>query len=110
MQNAAPYLAFARRLVYVKQHDMPENPPFDLRLEFEGRLKSWALRKCVRYYPGDRYEAIDVSACLRKSVLKFTLYAEKLKGSWTLTRTEEIRRSWGTGKKEPHSEWTLFDM
>lgn len=189
MQNTAPYLAFARRLVYVKHHDMPGNPHFDLRLEFEGTLRSWALRKGVSYYPGDHYEAIevddhrkeygafegvhptgtimlwdrgtweaepdciDVGACLRKGVLKFTLYGEKLKGSWTLTRSsrqkksgrpiwaigknhdsfarsenaisimdeapysvasgktmEEIRRSWGTSKKLPHSESTLFEM
>ena len=127
-EGLAPYPAFSRRLVYVKQHDMPGNPHFDLRLEYDGALRSWALRQGVSYYPGDRYEAIEVDdhrkeygtfegvhptgtimlwdrgmwepapdcidsdACLRKGILRFTLYGEKLKGGWTLTRTPRQTR------------------
>lgn len=128
-ENVVPYLAFSRRRVYVKQHDMPGNPHFDLRLEYEGILRSWALRQGMSYYPGDRYEAIevddhrkeygkfegvhptgtimlwdlglwepepdciDINACLRKGVLRFTLYGEKLKGGWTLTKTSRQTKS-----------------
>ncbi|HVU46400.1 MAG TPA: DNA polymerase ligase N-terminal domain-containing protein [Terracidiphilus sp.] len=187
MASVAPYLAFSRRPLFVKYHDAGGYLHYDLRLEYQGVLLSWALPDGLSYYPNDRYEAIevddhrkeygafegvrerdtvmlwdrgmweseqvDIGACLRKGVLRFSLYGEKLKGRWTLTRSlrqksngrviwaickdadafarsqnaisimdeapysvisgktmEEIRQSWGTGRKGPHSELTLFEM
>lgn len=134
-------LALHRRPFYVKLHDARGYLHYDLRLEFERVLLSWALPKGMSYDPGVRCDAIevedhrreygafegvhesgtimlwdrgmwephsecvDVSACLRKGVLRFTLYGEKLKGGWMLTRTrssQNTRTVWKISK-EPDS-------
>lgn len=129
MASVAPYLAFSRQRLFLKYHDAGGYLHYDMRLEYLGVLLSWALPDGLSYYPGDRYEAIevddhrkeygafegvrerdtimlwdrgtwepepdcvDISASLRKGVLKFLLDGEKLKGSWTLTRTSRQKKS-----------------
>ncbi|MGB6743153.1 MAG: DNA polymerase ligase N-terminal domain-containing protein [Terracidiphilus sp.] len=51
--------AFLRRF-FVKYHDASGYFHYDLRLEYEGVLRSWALPKGLSYYPGDHCEAIEV--------------------------------------------------
>jgi bifunctional non-homologous end joining protein LigD len=97
---------------------------YDLRLEYNGVLLSWALPEGPSCHAGVLREAIemedhrvanllfeglhetgpimlwdrgiwephpeynDIESCLRKGILQFTLYGEKLKGGWSLTRTD----------------------
>jgi bifunctional non-homologous end joining protein LigD len=96
---------------------------YDLRLEWNGVLLSWALPEGPGSYAGVVCEAIemedhrvanllfegvhetgpimlwdrgtwephpefeDIESCLRKGILRFTLYGEKLKGGWMLAKT-----------------------
>jgi bifunctional non-homologous end joining protein LigD len=59
MQSKPQNSVFLRRF-FVKYHDASGYLHYDFRLEFEGVLLSWALPKGLSYYPGDRYEAIEV--------------------------------------------------
>jgi len=115
--------ALCRRAYAMKKH-RATRLHYDLRLEWNGVLLSWALPEGPSYRPGVLREAIemedhrvanllfeglhetgpimlwdrgtwephpecsDIESCLRKGVLRFTLYGEKLKGSWSLTRTD----------------------
>jgi bifunctional non-homologous end joining protein LigD len=45
-------------------------------------------------------ESDDIESSLRRGILRFTLHGEKLKGAWTLTRTNAVRNT-------PRPVWTL---
>lgn len=110
---------------------------YDLRLEWNGVLLSWALPDGPSCRTGVLREAIemedhrvanllfegvhetgpimlwdrgtwephpefeDIESCLRMGLLRFTLYGEKLKGGWMLTRTKRI---------VPRPVWTLSKL
>jgi bifunctional non-homologous end joining protein LigD len=101
---------------------------YDLRLEWNGVLLSWALPEGPSCRPRVLREAIeredhrvayllfegvhetgpimlwdrgtwephseykDIESCLRKGILQFTLYGERLKGGWMLARTNSNAR------------------
>lgn len=109
---------------------------YDLRLEWNGVLLSWALPEGPSCHVGELRRAIemedhkseyllfeglhptgpimlwdrgtwephpesgDIDKGLRKGFLSFTLRGEKLKGDWTLTRTN-------SAKNTPRPIWTL---
>jgi bifunctional non-homologous end joining protein LigD len=115
---------------------------YDLRLEWNGVLKSWAIRPGPSDRANDPREAVevedhrkeylgserviaegrygagavmlwdigmweplpecaDVEASLRAGCLRFTLYGEKLKGTWKLTRRESSLQN------QRHPIWDL---
>lgn len=110
---------------------------YDLRLEWNGVLLSWALPKGPSCRSGATREAIemedhsranllfegvhetgpimlwdrgtweshpefeDIESCLRKGILRFTLYGEKLKGGWMLARANI---------NAPRPIWTLSKL
>jgi len=45
-------------------------------------------------------ESDEIGSCLRRGILRFTLHGEKLKGSWTLARTN-------SATNESRPLWTL---
>ena len=109
---------------------------YDLRLEWNGVLLSWALPEGASCCAGVLREAIemedhrvanllfegvhetgpimlwdrgtwephpefeDIESCLRKGILRFTLYGERLKGGWMLARTNRnaSRTVWALAK------------
>jgi bifunctional non-homologous end joining protein LigD len=109
---------------------------YDLRLEWNGVLLSWALpegpncragaiRKAIEMEDHNRanllfegvhetgpimlwdrgtweprLESDDIQNSLRRGILQFTLRGEKLKGGWTLARTNSARNA-------PRPIWTL---
>jgi bifunctional non-homologous end joining protein LigD len=109
---------------------------YDLRLEWNGVLLSWALEEGPSYRPGETRKAVemedhsranllfegvhetgpimlwdrgtwephlesdDIESSLREGILRFTLHGEKLKGAWTLERTNTVRNT-------PRPVWTL---
>jgi bifunctional non-homologous end joining protein LigD len=79
-----------REAIGVEDHSR-ENAGFEGVIP-EGRYGAGTvmLWDCGMWKPSRGYS--DVDACLRNGVLKFTLYAEKLKGDWTLTRIRGDRR------------------
>ncbi|QEE28383.1 hypothetical protein FTW19_10440 [Terriglobus albidus] len=113
---------FRERAYAMKKHDATRLH-YDLRLEWNGVLLSWALPVGPSCYAGVYREAIemedhrlayllfegvhetgpimrwdcgtwephpesdDAAGSLSRGILRFTLRGEKLKGSWTLTRT-----------------------
>lgn len=48
------------RPVYMVHHHLSKRPHFDLRLEFDGVLKSWAVPKGLPEEPGVRRLAVEV--------------------------------------------------
>lgn len=110
---------------------------YDLRLEWNGVLLSWALPQgpccCAgvlrdatemedhrvanllfegvhetgpimlwdrgTWEPHPEFE--DIESCLRRGILRFTLYGEKLKGGWMLVRTN---------RNAPRTVWTLSKL
>jgi bifunctional non-homologous end joining protein LigD len=110
---------------------------YDLRLEWNGVLLSWALPEGPSCRAGVLREAVemedhrvanlffeglhetgpimlwdrgtwephpefkDIESCLRKGILQFTLYGERLKGGWMLARTN---------RNAPRPVWTLSKL
>jgi len=102
---------------------------YDLRMEWNGVLLSWALPEGPSRHAGAIREAIemedhrranllfegvhetgpimlwdrgswepqpqseDIEDCLGRGILQFTLHGEKLKGGWTLARTNSSRNA-----------------
>lgn len=125
--NARPYA--------MKKH-LATRLHYDLRLEWNGVLLSWALPEGPSYHAGLIRKAIemedhkreyilfegvhetgpimlwdrgawepqldseDIGGSLRKGILRFVLYGEKLKGAWVLTRMN-------TSQKTSRPVWTL---
>lgn len=126
-----------RRFV-IQKHDATRLH-YDLRLEFDGVFKSWAVTKGPSLYPHDKrlavevedhpldygdfegtipegqygggtvmlwdrgtWESDDPEGGFKKGDLKFTLYGEKLHGSWVLVRMRNDR----TGGKR--TNWLLI--
>jgi bifunctional non-homologous end joining protein LigD len=128
MEAEASRRALRERAYAMKKHHATRLH-YDLRLEWNGVLLSWALPEGPSCCAGVIREAIemedhrranllfegvhetgpimlwdrgtwephpesdDVDSSLRKGVLRFTLYGEKLKGAWTLTRTNTARNA-----------------
>jgi bifunctional non-homologous end joining protein LigD len=135
MKAETSYRAFCERAYAMKKHHATRLH-YDLRLEWNGVLLSWALpegpschagviRKAIEMEDHKREyllfegvhetgpimlwdrgtwephpESEDVGDSLRRGVLRFTLYGEKLKGAWTLTRMN-------TAKNMSRPVWTL---
>jgi bifunctional non-homologous end joining protein LigD len=55
-------------------------------LPFEGVHETGPIMLWDRGTWGPQLESGDIQSALRRGVLQFTLYGEKLKGGWTLTR------------------------
>lgn len=136
MQSEANRHALCQRAYAMKKH-RATRLHYDLRLEWNGVLLSWALPEGPSCRAGVLREAIemedhrvvnllfegvhetgpimlwdrgtwephtefeDIESCLRKGLLRFTLYGEKLKGGWTLTRTS---------RNAPRPVWTLSKL
>src|SRR6185312_3775694 len=98
MQSEANRHALRQRAYAMKKH-RATRLHYDLRLEWNGVLLSWALPEGPSCRVGTLREAIE--SCLRKGLLRFTLYGEKLKGGWTLTRTN---------RNAPRPIWTLSKL
>ena len=126
MESEVSHNALCRRAYAMKKH-RATRPHYDLRLEWNGVLLSWAIPEGPSCHPGVLREAIemedhrvanilfeglhetgpimlwdrgtwephpecdDIEGSLRRGILRFTLYGEKLKGDWTLTRTSGTR-------------------
>jgi len=122
MEVEAHRCAFGERAYAMKKHDAT-HLHYDLRLEWNEVLLSWALpdgpscgagviRKAIEMedhpkanilFEGEHEtgtimlwdcgtwkpypESADIEKSLRKGILLFTLHGEKLKGDWTLTKT-----------------------
>ena len=120
--------AFGERAYAMKKHDATRLH-YDLRLEWNGVLLSWALtegpschariireaiemedhRRAYLLFEGlhetgtimlwDRGtwepcpESADIEKTLRNGILRFTLHGEKLKGGWTLTKTNTTKNA-----------------
>src|SRR6202171_5922007 len=126
-----------RRFV-IQKHDAPQLH-YDLRLEFDGVFKSWAVARGPSLDPHDKrlavevedhpldycdfegtipkgqygggtvqlwergyWESDDPEGGYKKGDLKFTLYGEKLRGSWVLVRMRHDRSG---GKR---TNWVLI--
>ena len=130
--------AFYERPYAMKQHHAARHH-YDLRLEWNGVLLSWALPAGPSCRAGELREAIemddhnpayllfeglhrtgpimlwdrgtwaphpeysDVEDSLRKGILRFALYGEKLKGDWILTRIN-------TARNTSRPVWTLCKL
>lgn len=128
--------AFRERAYGMKKHDATYLH-YDLRLEWNGVLLSWVLRRGPSTQPGVLRPAVemddhrveyllfeglhrtgtimlwdqgswapypeceDVGASVRRGSLRFTLQGEKLRGGWTLTRTN-------AAGNDLRPLWTLF--
>jgi bifunctional non-homologous end joining protein LigD len=70
-------------------------------LLFEGLHETGPIMlwDCGTWEPHPEFE--DIESCLRNGILRFTLYGEKLKGGWILTRTN---------KNGPRRIWTLSKL
>ena len=122
MESEANHHALCQRAYAMKKH-RATRLHYDLRLEWNGVLLSWALPEgpsCRAEVPREAiqmedhrvvnmlFEGVhetapimlwdrgtwephsefkDIASCLRKGILRFTLYGERLKGSWMLART-----------------------
>jgi bifunctional non-homologous end joining protein LigD len=120
--------AFRQRAYGMKKHHATRLH-YDLRLEWNGVLLSWAILWEPSCRAGMMYEAIemddhrtanlsfegvhptgpimlwdrgtwephrdfnDIEISLSRGILRFTLHGEKLKGGWTLTRTNVPKNS-----------------
>jgi bifunctional non-homologous end joining protein LigD len=128
---------YHRRPYAMKKH-LATSLHYDLRLEWNGVLLSWALPEGPSCRAGLFRQAIemddhrsaylefeglhetgpimlwdlgvwepcseseDMEGSLRKGILRFTLYGERLRGDWTLTRTNTTRNSrpvWNLSKQ-----------
>jgi bifunctional non-homologous end joining protein LigD len=138
MDTEANHRALREHAYAMKKH-RATRLHYDLRLEWNGVLLSWALPDGPSCYAGTIRKAIemeehsranllfegvhetgpimlwdrgtwvphpeydDVEACLRKGMLRFTLYGEKLKGGWTLSRmngvSNALRPIWTLSKQ-----------
>ena len=134
MEAEAHRCAFGERVYGMKKHNATRLH-YDLRLELNGFLLSWALpqgpscragviREAIEMEDHNRAnlqfegehetgtimlwdrgtwepcpESTDIEKSFRKGILRFTLHGEKLKGSWTLTKTNTT--------KNGHPVWTL---
>jgi bifunctional non-homologous end joining protein LigD len=136
MESEVNRCALRQRAYAMKKH-RATHLHYDLRLEWNGVLLSWALPQgpscCARvlreaiemedhrvanllfegvhetgpimlwdrgtWEPHPEFE--DIESCLRKGILRFTLYGEKLKGSWMLARTN---------RNTPRPVWTLSKL
>jgi bifunctional non-homologous end joining protein LigD len=126
MKSETNHRAFPERAYGMKEHHATRLH-YDLRLEWNGVLLSWAVLWEPSCHAGTMYEAIemddhkrenllfegvhptgpimlwdrgtwephpdfnDIESSLIKGILRFTLHGEKLKGGWTLTRTNDTR-------------------
>lgn len=122
MEAGAHRCAFGERVYAMKKHDATRLH-YDLRLEWNRVLLSWALPQGASCRAGIFREAIemqdhrrayvlfeglhetgtimlwdrgtweptpksaDIEKSLSQGILRFTLHGEKLKGGWTLTKT-----------------------
>jgi hypothetical protein len=136
MESEVNHIALCRRAYAMKKH-RATRLHYDLRLEWNGVLLSWALPEGPSCRPGVLREAVemedhrvanilfeglhetgpimlwdrgtweahpeysDIKSCLRKGILRFTLHGEKLKGGWSLTRTD---------RNAPRPVWTLSKL
>jgi bifunctional non-homologous end joining protein LigD len=128
METEANSGVFSKRAYAIKEHFATRHH-YDLRLEFNGVLLSWALpdgpscrtaviRKAIEMEDHNRVNLLfeglhdtgliarwdqgtwephpefdDIAKSLRGGMLRFTLYGEKLKGAWTLTRIDSARNA-----------------
>lgn len=135
MEAESHRCAWGERAYVMKKHDA-SRLHYDLRLEWNGVLLSWALpegpscharvirkaiemadhRRAYLLFEGlhetgtimlwDRGtwepypESENIEKSLRKGILRFMLHGEKLKGSWTLTKTS-------TAENASRPVWTL---
>jgi bifunctional non-homologous end joining protein LigD len=135
MEEEANLRALRERAYAMKKHHATRLH-YDLRLEWNGVLLSWArpegpscrlgvIRKAIEMEDHSRAnllfegvhetgpimlwdrgtwepypESDDIESSLRRGILRFTLRGEKLKGDWTLARTN-------TPKNAPRPIWTL---
>lgn len=126
-----------RERAYAMKKHLATRLHYDLRMEWNGVLLSWALPEGPCCRAGVLCEAIemedhrvanllfegvhetgpimlwdrgtwephpesnDIESCLRKGILRFTLYGEKLKGGWILSRTN---------RNAPRPIWTLSKL
>jgi bifunctional non-homologous end joining protein LigD len=136
MESKINRRSLCQRAYAVKKH-RATRLHYDLRLEWNGVLLSWALPDGPNCRTGVLREAIemedhrvanllfegvhetgpimlwdrgtwephqefeDIDSCLRKGILRFTLYGEKLKGGWMLTRTN---------RTAPRLVWTFSKL
>jgi bifunctional non-homologous end joining protein LigD len=136
MESEVNHTALCQRAYAMKKH-RATRLHYDLRLEWNGVLLSWALPEGPSCRPGVLREAIemedhrvanllfeglhetgpimiwdrgtwephpecnDIESCLRKGILQFTLYGEKLKGGWMLARTN---------RNAPRPVWMLSKL
>ena len=125
MESEVNRPAFGERRYVMKKHHATRLH-YDLRLEWNGVLLSWALpegpsnhagviREAIEVKDHDRenllFEGVDatgpimlwdrgtwaphpesgdIANSLHKGTLQFTLRGERLKGGWTLTRTDRV--------------------
>jgi bifunctional non-homologous end joining protein LigD len=149
MKSETNRRAFSRRPYGMKKHHATRLH-YDLRLEWNGVLLSWAILWEPSCRAGATCEAIemddhrtenlsfeglhptgpimlwdsgawephpesdddDIESSLCRGILRFTLHGEKLKGGWTLTRTNDTRngsRPIWTFRKDADSFATSHD-
>jgi bifunctional non-homologous end joining protein LigD len=133
-----PVAPSKRRRFVIQKHDA-SRLHYDLRLEFDGVFKSWAVTKGPSLDPRDKrlavevedhpldygdfegtipkgqygggtvqlwdrgyWESDDPEGGYKRGDLKFTLYGEKLRGSWVLVR---MRKDRSGGKR---TNWLLI--
>ena len=135
MKAEANHRVYCERAYVMKKHHATRLH-YDLRLEWNGVLLSWALPEGPSCQAGVIREAIemedhkreyilfegvhetgpimlwdcgtwephpeseDIEDSLRRGILRFTLYGEKLKGAWTLTKMN-------TARNMSRTVWTL---
>jgi bifunctional non-homologous end joining protein LigD len=136
MESEVNRHALCRRAYAMKKH-RATRLHYDLRLEWNGVLLSWALPQGPSCRAGVLREAIetedhrvanllfegvhetgpimlwdrgtwephpefkDIESCLRKGMLRFTLFGERLKGGWMLARTN---------RSAPRTVWVLSKL
>jgi len=140
MEAEAAVMIFCEHAYAMKKHHAT-HLHYDLRLEWNGVLLSWALREGPSCRAGVVREAVemddhrlaylqfegvhetgpimlwdrgtwelnpkseDIGSSLHKGILRFTLHGEKLKGGWTLTRTNAARTN--AARTIPRPVWIL---